>query len=196
MLTASIVKTFEVLKWYELFKNANDEFSIDVLSLYHTAHTVSTVRPVRSIRSARSWSRSTYGLYGHLTVETVWSVWYRQCVVSGRNIVPCRRRTVHKHTRPCKWHAERSGLVPRDRATTTYRLIDVHDGPDGMTRATNHQRPTRYVNVFLYTNTSALHHYKPVLRSLRSAALSIHSRLCSRTILWLFSRGLRFQRSR
>ena len=68
-------------------------------------------KPVRSIRSARSSSRSTYGLYGHLTVETVWSVWYRQCVVSGRNIVPCRRRTVHKHTRPCKWHATRSNRM-------------------------------------------------------------------------------------
>jgi len=31
-----------------------------------------------------------------------------------------------------------------------YRLIDVHLGPDGMTRATNDLRSTRYVYVFLY----------------------------------------------
>jgi len=64
MLTASIVKTFEVLKWYELFKNANDEFSIDVLSLYHTAHTVSTVRPVRSMPTVTPKSAPDTVSYG------------------------------------------------------------------------------------------------------------------------------------
>jgi len=32
----------------------------------------------------------------------------------------------------------------------TYRIIEVHDGPDGVSGPTYHQRTTSYMNVFLY----------------------------------------------